>query len=85
MCAYDKGVKLRRDKIVVALENKVYVYNFADLQLVNQIETTANPKGNMLVALCDFSHLDPNLPMIDHQASLPCVLTPITPSWRVPV
>jgi hypothetical protein len=38
-------VKLRRDKIVVALENKVYVYNFADLQLVHQIETTANPKG----------------------------------------
>jgi hypothetical protein len=41
-----KGVKLRRDKIVVALENKVYVYNFADLQLVHQIETTANPKGS---------------------------------------
>jgi len=43
--AVHEGVKLRRDKIVVALENKVYVYNFADLQLVHQIETTANPKG----------------------------------------
>jgi len=49
-----KGVKLRRDKIVVALENKVYVYNFADLQLLHQIETTANPKG--LVALCPDSN-----------------------------
>lgn len=49
-----KGVKLRRDKIVVALENKVYVYNFADLQLVHQIETTANPKG--LIALCPDSN-----------------------------
>lgn len=45
-----KGVKLRRDKIVVALETKVYVYNFEDLQLVHQIETTNNPKG--LIALC---------------------------------
>jgi len=44
-----KGVRLRRDRIVVALENKVYVYNFADLQLIHQIETTANPKG--LIAL----------------------------------
>jgi len=40
-----KSVKLRRDKIVVVLENKVYVYNFADLQLIHQIETCANPKG----------------------------------------
>lgn len=47
------GVKLRRDKIVVALENKVYVYNFADLQLINQIETTANPKGRVLLMIIE--------------------------------
>jgi len=40
-----KGVKLRRERIVVALENKVYVYNFGDLELIHQIETTSNPKG----------------------------------------
>eukprot|EP01112_Ceratiomyxa_fruticulosa_P011060 TRINITY_DN2974_c0_g1_i1.p1 TRINITY_DN2974_c0_g1~~TRINITY_DN2974_c0_g1_i1.p1 ORF type:complete len:350 (-),score=49.19 TRINITY_DN2974_c0_g1_i1:163-1212(-) len=45
-----KGVRLRRDRIVVILETKIYVYNFADLQLLHQLETTANPSG--LCALC---------------------------------
>jgi len=45
-----KAVKLRRDRIVVVLENKVYIYNFADLQLVHQIETCNNPRG-----LCSLS------------------------------
>ncbi|KAJ9508692.1 hypothetical protein QJQ45_027976 [Haematococcus lacustris] len=40
-----RAVKLRRDRIVVALEHKVLVYNFADLKLVHQIETLANPRG----------------------------------------
>lgn len=40
-----KAVKLRRDRIVVVLENKVYVYNFADLSLLHQIETCNNPRG----------------------------------------
>jgi len=35
------------------LEHKIYVYNFADLKLVDHIETTSNPKG--LCALCPFS------------------------------
>ncbi|KAF2069646.1 hypothetical protein CYY_009040 [Polysphondylium violaceum] len=45
-----KAVKLRRDRIVVVLENKVYVYNFSDLQLVHQLETSINPKG--ICAVC---------------------------------
>ena len=45
-----KAVKLRRDKVVVVLEKKIYVYNFEDLQLVDHIETTWNPRG--LCALC---------------------------------
>lgn len=44
-CSQVRSVKLRRDRIVVALEYKVYVYNFADLKLLLQIDTVANPKG----------------------------------------
>ncbi|PIA46168.1 hypothetical protein AQUCO_01600437v1 [Aquilegia coerulea] len=46
-----RAVKLRRDRIVVVLEHKVYVYNFMDLRLLHQIETLANPRG-----LCCLSH-----------------------------
>ncbi len=45
-----KAVKLRRDRIVVVLETKVFVYRFKDLKLIDQITTIANPKG--LVSLC---------------------------------
>eukprot|EP00471_Norrisiella_sphaerica_P004854 CAMPEP_0184481404 /NCGR_PEP_ID=MMETSP0113_2-20130426/2946_1 /TAXON_ID=91329 /ORGANISM="Norrisiella sphaerica, Strain BC52" /LENGTH=369 /DNA_ID=CAMNT_0026860511 /DNA_START=62 /DNA_END=1171 /DNA_ORIENTATION=- len=48
-----KAVKLRRDRVVVVLEHKVYVYNFADLKLVDHIETIKNPKG--LCALCPYA------------------------------
>jgi hypothetical protein len=30
-------VRLRRDRIVVVLEHKVLVYNFADLKLLHQV------------------------------------------------
>merc|ERR1712137_477691 len=40
-----KGVKLRRDKIVVVLINQVFVYNFTDLALLDQIKTCTNPTG----------------------------------------
>lgn len=46
-----RAVKLRRDRIVVVLEHKIYVYNFLDLRLLHQIETLANPRG-----LCCLSH-----------------------------
>lgn len=39
------AVRLRRDRIVVALEHKVLVYNFADLRLLHSIETLSNPGG----------------------------------------
>jgi len=45
-----KAVKLRRDRVVVVLEHKIYVYNFADLKLVDHIETMTNSRG--LCALC---------------------------------
>ena len=45
-----KAVKLRRDRVVVVLERKIYVYNFADLKLVDHIDTISNPLG--LCALC---------------------------------
>ncbi|KAJ0256763.1 Autophagy-related protein 18a [Hirschfeldia incana] len=40
-----RSVRLRRDRIVVVLEQKIFVYNFVDLKLMHQIETIANPKG----------------------------------------
>ncbi|CAL0320972.1 unnamed protein product [Lupinus luteus] len=46
-----KGVRLRRDQIVVVLGHKIFVYNFSDLKVLHQIETIANPKG-----LCEVSH-----------------------------
>jgi WD40 repeat protein len=45
-----KAVKLRRDRVVVALQRKVYVYNFADLKLVDQLETADNPQGLIAVS-----------------------------------
>lgn len=40
-----RAVRLRKDRIVVVLEHKIYVYNFQDLKLLHQIETIANPRG----------------------------------------
>lgn len=44
------AVKLRRDRVVIVLLNKVYIYRFSDLKLIDQIPTSANPRG--LIALC---------------------------------
>ena len=34
-----KNVKLRKDKIIVVLEERIYVYNFSDLRLVDAVDT----------------------------------------------
>ncbi|GFY94870.1 transducin/WD40 repeat-like superfamily protein [Actinidia rufa] len=54
-----KSVRLRRDKIVVVLLQKIFVYNFSDLKLLHQIETIANPKG-----LCEVSHLSTSMVLV---------------------
>ncbi|XP_022147929.1 autophagy-related protein 18a [Momordica charantia] len=54
-----RGVRLQRDRIIVILEQKVFVYNFADLKLLHQIETIANPKG-----LCAVSQLSTSLVLV---------------------
>lgn len=40
-----KAVRLRQNRLVVILDNKIFVYNFNDLKLVDHIETCPNPKG----------------------------------------
>jgi hypothetical protein len=37
----------------VVLEEKIYVYNFADLRLMDHIETSPNSRG--LCALCPYT------------------------------
>ncbi|KAF5945968.1 hypothetical protein HYC85_016196 [Camellia sinensis] len=54
-----KSVRLRRDRIVVVLLQKIFVYNFSDLKLLHQIETIANPKG-----LCEVSHLSASMVLV---------------------
>jgi len=38
-------VKLRKDKIIVVVQERIYVYNFSDLRLVDAVDTYDNPKG----------------------------------------
>lgn len=44
-----KNMKLSKDLLVVALDEKVFVFNFEDLKCIDQIETIDNPRG--IVAL----------------------------------
>ncbi len=46
-----KAVKLRRDRIVVALSQKVYVYRFSDLKLLDQIQTVKNDSGLLALSV----------------------------------
>mmetsp|Transcript_28607 Transcript_28607/g.37474 ORF Transcript_28607/g.37474 Transcript_28607/m.37474 type:complete len:409 (+) Transcript_28607:116-1342(+) len=45
------SVRLRRDKVVVALASKVYVYRFSDLRLLDQIDTYDNPRGLIAISV----------------------------------
>ncbi|KAI3693514.1 hypothetical protein L1987_76458 [Smallanthus sonchifolius] len=54
-----RGVRLRRDRIIVILEQKIFVYNFTDLKLLQQIETFGNPKG-----LCEVSQASGNFVLV---------------------
>mmetsp|Transcript_24399 Transcript_24399/g.61179 ORF Transcript_24399/g.61179 Transcript_24399/m.61179 type:complete len:354 (-) Transcript_24399:1252-2313(-) len=40
-----RAVRLRKDRIVVATEDRVFVYTFSDLQPLQQVETYPNPTG----------------------------------------
>ena len=44
------AVRLRRDRIFVAIALTVYVYNFRDLKLVDRIDTAPNPLGLVAVS-----------------------------------
>ena len=45
-----RGVRLRRDKIVVALEHKVFVYQFSNLELEQQLDTSSNVEGLCVIS-----------------------------------
>lgn len=40
-----KAIKLRRDKIVVVLESRVYIYQIPEIKLLDVIDTHQNPDG----------------------------------------
>ena len=48
-----KSVKLRKERIVVALEQRIYVYQISDLKLLDALDTYMNPEG-----LCALSPKD---------------------------
>ena len=50
-----KSVRMSRERVIIVLEYKIYVYNFADLNLLHTLETVSNPKG--LCALCADSRM----------------------------
>lgn len=51
-----KAVRMSRERVVVVLEQKIYVYNFKDLNLLHTFETVVNPKG--LCSLCADSRFE---------------------------
>jgi len=45
-----KSVRLRRDRVLIALEDRVLIYNFEDLKLIDQFDTAPNPTGLCAIA-----------------------------------
>lgn len=48
-----RNVKMRKDRIVVVLEQRIYVYQFPDLKLLDTLDTCVNHQG-----LCAISSID---------------------------
>jgi WD40 repeat protein len=46
-----KSVKMRKDKIVIVLEARIYVYNFTDLRLIEAVDTYKNERGVCAVSV----------------------------------
>lgn len=40
-----RNIKLRKDILVIVLDDKIFVFNFETLKLIEQIETCYNPLG----------------------------------------
>lgn len=40
-----KNIRLRKDMLVVVLEDKIFVFNFETLKLIEQVETCNNALG----------------------------------------
>lgn len=40
-----KNIKLRKEMLLVVMEDKVFVFNFETLKLIEQVETYPNPLG----------------------------------------
>lgn len=45
-----RGVKLRKDRVIVVLDARIYVYQFSDLKLLDALDTCANPRGLVAVS-----------------------------------
>ena len=48
-----RAVKLRKDMLIVVLENKTFVFSFMNLKLIEQVETGSNPFGICGVATAE--------------------------------
>ena len=47
------NIKLRKDMMVVVLEEKTFIFNFVTLKLIEQIDTFPNPNGLCALATAE--------------------------------
>ena len=45
------ATKLRRDRVIVVLRDRIYIYNFADFGLLDKVYTGDNPRGLVGISL----------------------------------
>ena len=43
------AVKLNRKRLIVVLEEQIYVYDISNMKLLHTIETSPNPNGMLLL------------------------------------